>query len=137
MGKPRGFVPGALYSGHNGQVLLYDTTITISRDGFGGRLSGTPTVTFSRHELVTVQHKTPSRLVNGWVRLVHARSGEPSRFEYQDPDLVLYTWQQREHFTELLERLASSGPSSLERVLISRERRVPQRNYELGAGPVR
>jgi hypothetical protein len=105
MGKPTGFVPGAKYSGHNGQVLVTDLEVTITREGFGGRMSGTPTIVLGRGQ-VEIEHKTASRLVNGWVRITEPRTGPRPRFEYQDANLVLYTWQQRDAFEDLVRLLS-------------------------------
>lgn len=66
MGKPSGFVPGIKYSGHNGQILLDDSSVTITREGFLGRIgSSRELVTIARTDLIGVQHKPASRILNG------------------------------------------------------------------------
>jgi len=111
MSKPTGWVPGVRYSGYTGQVLVDDLNVTISREGFGGRLTGVELRRLTRDE-VKVEHRPATRLRNGWVRLTDSTSGPRPRLEYQDPDLVLYTWQQREAFGDLLDRLTRPPGSS-------------------------
>lgn len=40
MAKPTGWIPGARYAGYNGEVVIDDFAITITREGFGRIASG-------------------------------------------------------------------------------------------------
>lgn len=105
MAKPTGWTPGVRYAGYNGQVVVDDLAVTITREGFGRVASGgSATVRLDRDE-VKVEHRPATRLRNGWVRITGPDSTQAPRFEYQDPNLVLYTWQHREAFGHMVELL--------------------------------
>lgn len=89
--------------GDNGQVVVDDLTVCIEREGFKGRHS--PPSTVQRDMVKLVEIRPATRLRNGWVRLVYAGQRDKPRFEYQDRDLVLFTWQHREAFARLVELL--------------------------------
>lgn len=95
----KGHLPGRAFVGHNGRVVVDDLEVHVLRDGFKGRPS--PPSAVPRHLVKLVEVRAATRFRNGWLRLTYPGQPDKPRFEYQDRDLVIFTWQQRESFAEL------------------------------------